>query len=311
MEYSNKTSPVVFYLLGLSSDPHLQAVGFLVFLLMYLITLSGNGLLITVVSITPKLQTPMYFFLCNLSLLDLCFSSTIVPILLYNTLSKDRSITLLPCATQMFSASSLGATECVLLSTMAYDRYAAICKPLHYNKIMNIKVCISFVLFAWAVGSINSAIHVFYTFQLPFCKTHEVNQFFCEVPPFIRMSCIDTTFNEASMFISAAVIVLFAFMLTLVSYVNIISTILKIRTSEGRHKAFSTCSSHITVVSLFYGTIMFNYMHPRSSTTSETDKVVSILYTVVTPMLNPIIYSIRNKDIKASLMKNSQNNFYH
>ncbi|XP_068110962.1 olfactory receptor 2G3-like [Hyperolius riggenbachi] len=301
MEHSNKTSPVHFILLGLSSDPHLQVVFFLAFLAMYLISLSGNFLLIIVVSLNPKLQIPMYFFLCNLSIIDVCFSSTIAPIILFNTLSEDRSISLSGCAAQMFFSLAFGATECILLAMMAYDRYVAICKPLHYRSIMNKKICIGLAFVAWTTGFVNSIIQVIITFQLPFCKSHHVNSYFCEVPPFLRMSCRDTRINEISMYIAAGIMVSCSFLLILVSYIRIISSIIKIRSSQGRHKAFSTCASHLIVVTLYYGTIMFNYLQPHSEYT-ETDKAVSILYTVVTPMLNPIIYSIRNKDIKGSIM---------
>ncbi|KAM9294060.1 olfactory receptor 2G3-like [Gastrophryne carolinensis] len=303
MENSNKTSPVLFVLLGLSSDPYLQVLSFLTLLVMYLMTLFGNCLLIIVVRINPTLQTPMYFFLSNLSVIDLCFSSTIVPVILLNTLSKDKTISIPGCIAQMFISLVLGATECLLLAVMAYDRYVAICKPLHYHAIMNKKLCICLVLVVWTVGFINSTIHVSLTFQLPYCKTHHVDNFFCEVPPFLRMACQDTRLNEIAMYISAAIIVICACLLTLVSYVNIISAILKISSSEGRHKAFSTCASHLTVVSLYYGTIMFIYLQPHSSYTANTDKAVSILYTAVTPMLNPIIYSIRNKDVKVFLKR--------
>ncbi|XP_018430453.1 PREDICTED: olfactory receptor-like protein OLF1 [Nanorana parkeri] len=303
MEHSNKTSSVKFILLGLSSDPYLQVVYFLVFLGIYLITLSGNLLLIIVVRINPKLQTPMYFFLSHLSIVDLCFSSTIVPKLLLNTLSEDTSISLDGCAAQMFFSLVLGAAECLLLAVMAFDRYAAICKPLHYNSIMNKRLCIGLAFIAWSGGSVNATIHVVLTFQLPYCKSHHVNNFFCEVPPFLRMSCRDPRLNEIAMYTAAGIISLCAFLLTLISYVHIISTILKIRSSQGRQKAFSTCASHLTVVTLYYGTIMFIYLQPRSSISPEANKAVSIVYTVITPMLNPIIYSIRNKDIKGSIIR--------
>ncbi|CAI9553147.1 unnamed protein product [Staurois parvus] len=304
MEQTNKTS-VKFYLLGLSvSDPDLLVVCFLAILVIYLITISGNLLLIFVVIINPKLHTPMYFFLSNLSIIDLCFSSSIVPILLTNTLSKDTSISLDGCAAQMFFTLVLGATECLLLAVMAYDRFAAICKPLHYNSIMNKKLCTGLALTAWSGGLVNAAIQVFLTFQLPYCRSHHVNHFFCEVPPFLRLSCKDTRLNELSMYIAAGIICLCAFLLTVISYAHIITTILKIRSSQGRQKAFSTCASHLTVVTLFYGTIMFIYLQPRSSFSPETDKAVSIVYTSITPMLNPIIYSIRNKDVKGSIVRN-------
>ncbi|XP_069601694.1 olfactory receptor 5AR1-like [Ranitomeya imitator] len=303
MENSNQTISNVFYLLGLSTVPYLQVLSFIIFLLMYMSTFSGNLLLIIVVTTNPTLHTPMYFFLSNLSLIDISFSSTIVPVLLKNTLSKDRSISLLACAFQMFFALVLGATECILLSVMAYDRFVAICRPLHYNTIMNKKVYVCLALVSWSVGIINALIHVTLIFQLPFCRSHEVKNFFCEVPPFLKLSCKEPWLNEVAMYIATGIIVMFAFFLTVVSYIQIITTVLKIRSSEGRQKAFSTCASHLTVVSLYYGTLMFVYLQPRSSFSSEIAKTVSVLYTVVTPMLNPIIYSIRNKDVKNCALK--------
>ncbi|XP_075700706.1 olfactory receptor 5AR1-like [Rhinoderma darwinii] len=304
MEKSNQTSPNWFILLGLSDVPQLQVICFLVFLVMYLITLSGNLLLIIVVRTNPTLHTPMYFFLCNLSVIDICFSSTIVPILLTNTLSKDKTISLWGCAFQMFFILVFGVTECILLSVMAFDRFAAICRPLHYNLIMNKKICVFFASTSWSVGLINAFIQVPLTFRLPFCRSHHVNHFFCEVPPFLKMSCKDPWLNEVAMYIAAGIIVMCAFILTLGSYVHIISTILKIRSSQGREKAFSTCGSHLTVVTLYFGTILIIYLQPRSSYSPETDKTLSVFYGVVTPMLNPIIYSIRNKDVKNSVINN-------
>ncbi|XP_069601692.1 olfactory receptor 2C3-like [Ranitomeya imitator] len=303
MKIMNQTRPNWFILLGVSTVPHLQVLCFLVFLVMYMIILSGNFLLIIVVRSNPNLHSPMYFFLSNLSFIDICFSSTIVPVLLKNTLSKDQSISLLGCGFQMFFSLVLGATECILLSVMAYDRFAAICRPLHYSTIMNSKVCVCLALVSWSIGVINALIHVTLVFQLPLCSNYHVNHFFCEVPLFLRLSCKDPLFNEVAMYIAAGIIVMCAFFLTLVSYVNIISTILKICSSNGRQKAFSTCASHLTVVTLYYGTIMIVYFQPRSSFSPETNNSVSVLYTVVTPMLNPIIYSIRNKDVKNSILK--------
>ncbi|XP_063804721.1 olfactory receptor 5AS1-like [Pseudophryne corroboree] len=302
MDDSNQTSPDRFILLGLSNVPYLQVICFLMFLVMYIITLSGNLLLIIVVRISPKLHSPMYFFLSNLSIIDISFSSSIVPILLINTLSINKSISLLGCAVQMYFSLALGAAECIILAVMAYDRFAAICKPLYYNNIMNKKLCFCLAAGSWSVGFINSIIHVALTFQLPFCRSHHVNHIFCEVPPFLRLSCKDTRLNEIAVYISAGIIVICSFLLTLISYVHIISSILKIRYSQGRFKAFSTCASHLNVVTLYYGTIMFMYLQPRSSYSQETDIVVSILYTAVTPMLNPFIYSVRNKDVKDTII---------
>ncbi|XP_077147191.1 olfactory receptor-like protein OLF1 [Ranitomeya variabilis] len=303
----NQTRPNWFILLSVSTVPHLQVLCFLVFLVMYMIILSGNFLLIIVVRSNPNLHSPMYFFLSNLSFIDICFSSTIVPVLLKNTLSKDQSISLLGCGFQMSFSLVLGATECILLSVMAYDRFAAICRPLHYTTIMNKKVCVCLALISWSMGVINALIHVTLVFQLPLCSNY-VNHFFCEVPLFLRLSCKDPWLNEVAMYIAAGIIAMCAFFLTLVSYVNIIATILKIRSSNGRQKAFSTCASHLTVVTLYYGTIMIVYFQPRSSFSPETNNSVSVLYTVVTPMLNPIIYSIRNKDVKNSILKQVNKN---
>ncbi|XP_040187939.1 olfactory receptor 5V1-like [Rana temporaria] len=303
MEEVNQTSSGIFILLGLSNVPHLQAIFFLVFLVMYVITLSGNLLLIIAVRINPKLQTPMYFFLSNLSVIDICLSSTIVPKILVNTVVIDRSVSLSGCAMQMYFHLALGATECVILAVMAYDRFVAICRPLHYNTIMNKTLCAGLAAGAWSMCFMNSAVHVVLTFQLPYCKSHHVNHFFCEMPPFFRLSCRDTLRNEIAMYISAGIIAMCSFWLTLISYIHIISTILKINSTQGRHKAFSTCASHLTEVALYYGTIMFVYLRPRSIYSTETDKTVSILYTAVTPMLNPIIYSMRNKEVKKAVKR--------
>ncbi|KAG9465067.1 hypothetical protein GDO78_018980 [Eleutherodactylus coqui] len=261
MENSNQTLPSWFFLLGLSTVPHLQVLGFFTFMIMYIITLLGNGLLLITVRISPTLHTPMYFFLSNLSFIDICFSSTIVPVILINTVSTDKSISVGGCVFQMFFSLVLGAAECILLSVMAYDR------------------------------------------------THHLNHFLCEMPSFLRISCIDPWLNEVAMYVGAGIIVLCSFLLTLISYVYIISTILRIRSSRGRQAAFSTCASHLTVVTLYYGTIMSMYLRPPSSHSPEADRNVSVLYTVVTPMLNPIIYSIRNKEVKNCIMniKEQQN----
>ncbi|XP_040267007.1 olfactory receptor 5AS1-like [Bufo bufo] len=308
MEDSNQTTPRGFILLGLSNVPYLQVICFIVFLIMYMMALSGNVLVLILVKINSKLHTPMYFFLSNLSIIDICFSSTIVPKILINTLSKDRSISLVGCALQMYFHLALGATECVILAVMAYDRFAAICRPLHYQTIINKKICVCLTSMSWVVGFGNSTVHVPLFFQVPFCKSHHVNHFFCEMPPFFQLSCKDTRPNEIAMNIAAQIIVLCSFLWTLISYIQIISTVFKINSSQGRDKAFSTCASHLTVVFLYYGTIIFMYLKPRSAHSPDIDKTVSILYTAVTPMLNPIIYSMRNKDVKNTIkMKLSRN----
>ncbi|KAG8560012.1 hypothetical protein GDO81_014735 [Engystomops pustulosus] len=304
MELFNQSSSSRFFLLGLSTLPYLEVLGFLTFLLMYLITLLANLLLIIVVRINPKLQTPMYFFRTNLSFIDICFSSTVVPIILKNTLGKDRSISLVECAVQMYFHLAFGSTECFLLAIMAYDRFAAICRPLHYNTIMSKTMCICLSAASWASSFINSMIQVIYTFQMSFCHSHHINHFFCEVPPFLKISCSDTWLHEVSMYITAGIIVSLSFILILSSYIHILSTIKKISSSKGRYKVLSTCASHIIVVSFYYGTIMILYLRPHSHSSSDIDRSVSILYSAVTPMLNPIIYSVRNKDVKDTIRKN-------
>ncbi|XP_040267020.1 olfactory receptor 15-like [Bufo bufo] len=303
MDQLNQTSHR-FILLGLSTIPHLQLIFFVLFLIMYFMTISGNFLLIIIVRINPTLHSPMYFFLINLSIIDICFSSSIAPVILKNTLAKDRSISLMGCATQMYFSLALGSTECLILAVMAYDRFAAICRPLHYNTIMNKTVCFYMAVVPWSASFINSLLQVTLTFQLPFCKSHNINSYVCEVPAFIRMSCGDTFLNEIAQYIAAGIIVMCSFSLILISYIHIMATILKITSSQGRQKSFSTCASHLIVVTLFFGTLMFTYLRLEKYTnfSNKTDKVLPILYTTVTPMMNPFIYSIRNKDVKNTLI---------
>ncbi|KAG8449928.1 hypothetical protein GDO86_016561 [Hymenochirus boettgeri] len=307
MEYSNETSTNRFILLGLANPPLYKAFCVLVFLIIYTFTLSGNSLLILVVRINCKLQTPMYFFLSNLSIIDIGFSSTIVPKLLAITLAQDKSVSLLECAVQIFFSLGLGGTECIILAVMAYDRYAAICKPLHYNRILNTGFCICLAVGSWIVSFISSGVHVNLTFQLPFCRSRYVNHFFCEIPALLRLSCEDPWISKIAQYITASIIAMGSFFLTLISYIHIISTILRIRSTDGRRKAFSTCTSHLTAVSIYYSTILFMYLRPPSTSFPNIDKIVSIIYTVMIPMLNPIIYSIRNKDVKMTIKKKLYN----
>ncbi|KAM5129226.1 olfactory receptor 5A2-like [Mantella aurantiaca] len=303
MDNSNQTLVRRFILLGLSSILWLQVFFFLLFLMIYLVTISGNFLLLIVVKLNPRLQNPMYFFLSNLSIIDICFSTTIVPKILQNTISEDKSISFLGCAAQMFFHLSLGSTECLILFAMAFDRYNAICKPLLYTTIMGQKLCLCLSAACWISSFLPSFIQTIFTFRLPFCKSNFIEHFFCEMPPLFRLSCKDTWANEVAVYICGGAFGLLSFLLTCLSYSLILSAIMKIHGTEGRHKAFSTCSSHLTAVTLYYGTIIFMYLRPRSSYSPVRDRAVSILYTVVTPMLNPIIYSVRNKDIKGTIQK--------
>ncbi|XP_069805772.1 olfactory receptor 5V1-like [Dendropsophus ebraccatus] len=311
----NQTISYRFILLGLSNVPHLQVIFFIIFLIMYVMTISGNLLLIIVVAINPALHSPMFFFLTNLSIIDICFSSSIVPVILMNTLLTDRSISFWGCMTQMFISLTLGATENLIFAVMAYDRFAAICRPLHYRTIMNKALCFYLVAGSWSVGLINSFIQVTLTFHLQFCNSLNLNHYLCELPAFIRMSCGDTSLNELSVYISGAIIGMCSFYMIVISYIHIITKILKIISSQGRQKSFSTCASHLTVVTLYYGTIMSMYLRPHSKNNSyyskQADKVVPILYTTVIPMLNPLIYSVRNQDVKNTLINQWKKKQYH
>ncbi|XP_004917572.2 olfactory receptor 5B12 [Xenopus tropicalis] len=245
----------------------------------------------------------MYFFLSNLSVVDIGFSSNIVPKLLVNTVTLDKSVSLLECALQMYFQIALGSTESMLLTVMAYDRFAAICNPLHYNTVMNKRFCVCMAVGCWTVGFTNAIIHVVLTFKLPFCKSHNLDHYFCEEHPFFKLSCQDTWLNEVAMFVATFIIGICCLSFTLVSYAQIIRTIINIPSTHGRRKAFSTCASHLAVISIFYGTILFIYLGPGVAYFTEANKFVSMIYTVVTPMLNPIIYSIRNKEIKDTIRK--------
>ncbi|CAI9560274.1 unnamed protein product [Staurois parvus] len=292
-----------FVLIGLSTDPYVQPLIFIIFLLIYTVTILGNVLIIIVVRIGIHLQTPMYFFLSNLSFIDLFFSTSVVPKLLINTLSEDKSISFLGCVAQMYFTLALGGTECLILAIMGYDRYVAICNPLHYNTIMSLRICVIISTGIWVFNFSNSMFYAVITFQLPYCKSNDVNHYFCEMPPLFHLSCKDTLMEKIAVYISGSIVGLCAFVLTLLSYAQIIFTILKIRSTTGQKKAFSTCTSHICVISLYYGSIVFMYLRPRGSYSVEKDRAVAIFYTVITPMFNPIIYSIRNNEVKGTMKK--------
>ncbi|XP_072284827.1 olfactory receptor 5AR1-like [Pyxicephalus adspersus] len=299
----NQTIVGEFILLGLSSMYVLQVVFSLLLFLMYMVTLVGNLLLIFMVKLNPRLQTPMYFFLTNLAIIDICYATTVVPKMLANTLSQDGSISFMACAVQLYFHSALAVAECVILAIMAFDRYNAICKPLQYNMIMSQTLCVCLALGCWTVSFAVPVHLTLYAFRLPFCKSNRIDHFFCEMPPILHLACADIWFNEALEYAAVAIIFGGSFVLILVSYLFITLTILNIKSTKQRRKAFSTCASHLTVVFLFYGTIQFMHLRPPSSYTPERDRIVAIFYTVVTPMLNPIIYSVRNKEIKVAIRK--------
>ncbi|NXA18384.1 O10C1 protein, partial [Ibidorhyncha struthersii] len=299
----NKTSAIVFVILGFSHRPDMKVIFFILFLCIYIITVLGNLIILVVTNMDPVLHTPMYFFVRNLSFLEIGYTSVTLPRVLVNLLSSDTSISFAGCAAQMYFFLFFGATECCLLAAMAYDRYLAICSPLHYVDIMNKKVCMQLAASSWICGNLVALGHTTFIFSLPFCGSNVINHFFCEIQPVLMLVCGDTYWNELQIILAAAFVILMPFLLILVSYSLIISSILKIRSAKGRYKAFSTCFSHLTVVTLFYGTAMFIYIRPKSSYSLDVDKVLSLFYSVVTPVLNPVIYSFRNREVKGALFK--------
>ncbi|XP_068129679.1 olfactory receptor 2G3-like [Hyperolius riggenbachi] len=297
----NYTRVHEFILVGLTSRQDVQIALFVIFLICYLASLVVNILIISISRISPHLHTPMYLFLSNLSFLDIWFTSSIVPKMLIHFLSVKKSISFNGCFAQLFISLCLGGTECYLLLAMAYDRYVAICSPLHYTTIMHPVLCIKMAIGSWIGGLVNSLIHTIFALQLSFCGPNIINSFFCDVPAVLELACTDTSLNKMVIFFCTIFIVMLPCFLILITYCYIISSILNISTSVGRKKAFSTCASHITVVTLFYGTIIFMYMRPGHSHVTDQDKMATLFYSVVTPMLNPFIYTLRNQDVKAAV----------
>ena len=303
MQWTNDSRLLGFILVGFSDQPQLELILFGVIFFLYFMTLLGNSTIILVSLLDSKLHNPMYFFLSHLSFLDLCFTSSIVPQLLVNLGSSDKSITYGGCVVQLYVSLALGSTECVLLAVMSYDRYVAVCRPLHYAFVMHPQVCSILASMAWLSGVTTTLIQSTLTLQLPFCGNRKVDHFFCEVPVLIKLACVDTTFNQAELFVASVLFLVVPLSLILMSYGNIAQAVLKIKSAIGRRKAFRTCSSHLMVVIIFYGTIIFMYLQPAKSRSKDQGKFVSFFYTVVTPMLNPLIYTLRNKEVKAALKK--------
>ncbi|KAM5151863.1 olfactory receptor 5V1-like [Mantella aurantiaca] len=302
MPSRNDTLIANFILLGLSSHPKTQVILFLIFLHVYIIILIGNSLIIILIVTDTKLHTPMYFFLINLSCLDLCYSTLTVPMLLRDLVSGKNTISYAECVAQMYISLSLAETECILLAIMAYDRYVAICYPLHYTTIISRVVCVRIAACTWICGFFLSIALMALTFSTDFCGNNEINHFLCEVPEILSLSCENVILVELIIFIACVIMLMTPVAFIFMSYIKIILNIIKI-SSFGRRKAFSTYSSHIIVVTIFYGSAMSAYMKPRSSSMPGTDKVIAIFYAIVTPMLNPIIYTLRNNDVKAAFLK--------
>ncbi|XP_076433624.1 olfactory receptor 1f45-like [Peromyscus maniculatus bairdii] len=305
MRGSNQSSVSEFLLLGLSRQPQQQQqLLFLLFLIMYLATVLGNLLIILAIGTDSRLHTPMYFFLSNLSFVDVCFSSTIVPKVLAIHILGSQAISFSGCLTQLYFLCVLAVMDNFLLAVMAYDRYVAICHPLHYTTKMTHQLCALLVVGSWVVSSMNALLHTLLMARLSFCADNIIPHFFCDPPPLVKLSCSYTHLNELMILFVGGLLLISPFVCILVSYVLITCAILRVSSTRGRWKAFSTCSSHLAVVSLFYGTIISLYFNPSSSSHSAgSDMAAAMMYTVVTPMLNPFIYSLRNKDMKGALRK--------
>ncbi|NWX40867.1 O10A7 protein, partial [Steatornis caripensis] len=297
---SNCTTVTRFILLGLLRHTELQTLSVFVFLLIYTITIIGNSLII-IVTVHPSFYTPMYFFLRVLSFIDICTTSVIVPKMLVNFLSQDKSISYIGCAAQLYFLIFLAAAECYLLVAMAYDRYVAICNPLRYPVVMNRRVCFSLVLLCFLTGNVVSVVQTVWVFTLPFCGPNKINYFFCDISPLIILLCTETSLYEIQATITTVFVIFTPFSLILLSYIFIISRILTMPSGKGRYKTFCTCSSHLLVVMLYYGSGSLIYLRPKFSYPQDAKKALAFVYTTVTPMLNPIIYSLRNKDVKVIL----------
>ncbi|XP_078520438.1 olfactory receptor 1f45-like [Lissotriton helveticus] len=303
MDAKNQTSVMDYILLGLSDHPSHQRALFMLFLVMYLVGLLSNISIMTAIISDLRLHTPMYFLIGNLSVVDISIMTVIVPQLLNNSISQRKNIYFSHCITQLYFFVAMVGINLLLLGAMAYDRYVAICNPLHYLMVMDKKVCSQLVTGSWVVGLLNSLLHSMMIARLSFCASNLIESFFCDIPPLLKLSCSDISVNELLILTESLSVILVSVISIVVSYARIITAILSINSSEGRRKAFSTCSSHLIVVSLYYGTILFSYIRPTSSYSFEKDKVVSVIYTIVTPMLNPFIYSLRNDQMKQALRK--------
>ncbi|XP_027716103.1 olfactory receptor 5B12-like [Vombatus ursinus] len=307
MENGSEVNEFIF--LGLTDAPELQIPLFIIVTLIYIITLVGNLGMIALIFWNSHLHTPMYFFLSNLSLVDFGYSSAVTPKVMAGLLTGDKVISYNGCATQLFFFATFTTVESFFLASMAYDRHVAVCKPLYYTMTMTSGVCTRLAVGSYVWGFLTSSVSVGDTFTLSFCGSNIVHHFFCDIPPLLALSCSDIYINEWVLFILGGFNISFALMVIFTSYVFVLIAILKIRSAEGRQKAFSTCASHLTAVSIFYGTIIFMYLQPSSSHSMDIDKMASVFYTMIIPMLNPLVYSLRNKEVKNAFKKSISSSF--
>uniref|UniRef100_A0A8C9J437 Olfactory receptor n=1 Tax=Panthera tigris altaica TaxID=74533 RepID=A0A8C9J437_PANTA len=303
MDGTNQTAVTEFIFLGFSSVLYLRLTLFVIFLTVYLLSLMGNTLIIFIVLTDVALQTPMYIFLGNLSFLEIWYTTATVPKLLATCLAQVVTISVFGCITQYYFFFSMGATECILLAVMAYDRYLAICSPLRYSLLMSLRVCLQFSAGSWIGGFIAPLLPTILISHLNFCGPQKINHFFCDSDPIFKLSCSDTFLVEALGYTCTSVVILSSFLLTMFSYGYIVVTIIKLSSQKAQRKAFSTCASHLTVVTIYYGTIIFAYVRPPAKYNFTIGKVISVFYCVVTPLVNPLIYTLRNKDVKKAFRK--------
>lgn len=309
MVLGNHSTIPEFILLGLSADPHIQVTFFVLFLWIYLLTVMGNLMMMLVIRMDSHLHSPMYFFLSHLSFLDLCLTSVIVPKMLENLLSRTKSIPIEGCLAQAFFVFSIAGTEIFVLSAMAYDRYTAICHPLVYGQLMSKQLCRGLVWGSWGLSFLDALINTLMTLNLDFCGAHVMPHFSCELPSLLSLSCSDISINFSVLGCSAVMHAFGTLLLVFFSYAHIVSTILNISSTTGRSKAFSTCSSHLTAVSFFYGSAFLRYFMPNLS--SPLELIFSIQYSVVTPLVNPLVYSLKNKEVKEALKRMLRKGFQH
>uniref|UniRef100_A0A8C6H0Q2 Olfactory receptor n=1 Tax=Mus spicilegus TaxID=10103 RepID=A0A8C6H0Q2_MUSSI len=299
----NQTMVTEFILLGFCLGPRIHVILFALFSVCYIFTLLGNGFTLGLICLEPRLHSPMYFFLSNLATVDIAYACNTVPQTLVNLLDETKPISFAGCMMQTYLFLTFGSTECVLLVVMSYDRYVAICHPLHYTVIMNWRVCTILAAVSWILSFLLALVHLVLILRLPFCGPHEVNHFFCEILSVLKLACADTTLNQVVIFAACVFALVGPLCLVLVSYTRILVTILRIQSGEGRRKAFSTCSSHLCVVGLFFGSAIVMYIAPKSQHPEELQKILFLFYSFFNPMLNPLIYSLRNAEVNGALRR--------
>nr|XP_003464274.1 olfactory receptor 5AK2-like [Cavia porcellus] len=303
MEQNNGSEVTEFILLGFAGQHRSWHVLFTAFLIIYVATLVGNAGMILLIKADPALHTPMYFFLQNLAFVDLCYSSAITPKMLQNFVGTKQSISFMGCRVQLLVYGTFATSDCFILASMAVDRYVAICKALRYPVIMSQRVCIQLLLGSYFMGFLNASVNTSLTFSLDFCKSNVINHFFCDVPPLLALSCSSIDFSVMVLTAFVGFNLMSTVLVVIFSYIWILAAILRMSSAAGRRKAFSTCTSHLTAVTIFYGTLSYMYLHHRTPESQEQEKVASVFYGIIIPMLNPLIYSLRNQDVTQALKK--------